>query len=142
MGQVTPEEAAAKLSPANFGKSKIGLLERLVFLGEGGIKRRTPVRRGALRRSITGKVTSPGVQGVVGTNLGYARLVHDGTKPHTISPRTKKALYWSGAAHPVRSVRHPGTAAQPFLTDGLNDARPDMDKAAAAMGEAFFASVS
>lgn len=38
-----------------------------------------------------------------------------GTKAHTIRARHKKALYWKGAAHPVRSVRHPGTKAQ-YLT--------------------------
>lgn len=38
-----------------------------------------------------------------------------GTKgPYTITPRRKRALYWAGAAHPVKRVRHPGLKAQKF----------------------------
>lgn len=60
---------------------------------------------------------------VVGTNLGYAKAVHDGSPPHVIRPKGKKALYWRGAAHPVRSVRHPGYKGNPFITDGLQAQR-------------------
>lgn len=34
--------------------------------------------------------------------------------PYLIRPRRKRALYWRGARHPVRSVRHPGLKAQDF----------------------------
>ncbi|WP_343073091.1 hypothetical protein [Clostridium sp. YIM B02569] len=27
----------------------------------------------------------------------------------SIRPKNKKALYWKGAAHPVKQVNHPGT---------------------------------
>lgn len=38
-----------------------------------------------------------------------------GTKgPYPITPRRKRALYWKGAAHPVRRVMHPGLKAQHF----------------------------
>lgn len=38
-----------------------------------------------------------------------------GTKgPYTIRPRRKRALFWKGAAHPVRRVVHPGLKAQKF----------------------------
>ena len=37
-----------------------------------------------------------------------------GTRPHTITPRRKRALYWKGASHPVKRVNHPGTKAQGF----------------------------
>ncbi len=38
-----------------------------------------------------------------------------GTKgPYTIRPRRKRALFWKGAAHPVRRVTHPGLKAQHF----------------------------
>lgn len=38
-----------------------------------------------------------------------------GTKgPYTILPRRKRALFWKGAAHPVKRVRHPGLKAQGF----------------------------
>jgi len=34
--------------------------------------------------------------------------------PYTITPRKKRALFWKGAAHPVRRVRHPGLKAQHY----------------------------
>lgn len=56
-----------------------------------------------------------------------------GTRPHTIRPRRKRALFWPGAAHPVRVVRHPGVKAMRYtdkvangiagkLLDIMNDA--------------------
>jgi hypothetical protein len=45
----------------------------------------------------------------------YAPLVEFGTKPHVIRPKDKQALYWPGADHPVRSVNHPGTKANPYM---------------------------
>ena len=39
----------------------------------------------------------------------------EGTRAHTITARRKRALFWKGARHPVKSVRHPGTKAQ-YLT--------------------------
>jgi len=42
-----------------------------------------------------------------------------GTKgPYEITPRRKRALYWKGARHPVKRVRHPGLKAQKF-TDAI-----------------------
>ncbi|BFH66250.1 hypothetical protein J27TS7_10960 [Paenibacillus dendritiformis] len=39
----------------------------------------------------------------------YGGILEEGSKPHIIRPKDKKALYWSGAKHPVRAVKHPGT---------------------------------
>lgn len=47
-------------------------------------------------------------------SVEYARFVIEGTPPHDIYPSTKDALWWEGAEHPVRHVRHPGTKAQNF----------------------------
>lgn len=72
---------------------------------------------GRLRASITRFVRRDEVQ--VGTNVVYAAIHQFGgkTPPRTIRPRRKKALFWPGAAHPVASVRHPGSnvPARPFL---------------------------
>ena len=43
----------------------------------------------------------------------YALFVILGTGPHLITGNPW--LSWPGAKHPVRSVMHPGTAANPFL---------------------------
>lgn len=34
--------------------------------------------------------------------------------PYTITPRRRRALFWKGAAHPVKRVTHPGLKAQHF----------------------------
>jgi phage gpG-like protein len=70
-----------------------------------------------LRNSIDFRALARGVEGY--TNVKYAAIQQLGgqTGPHTIVPRTKKALFWPGAAHPVKSVQHPGSRipARPFL---------------------------
>lgn len=70
-----------------------------------------------LRSSITYNVLTDGVE--VGTNVIYAAIHQLGgrTPPRVIRPRNKRALYWPGARHPVRSVNHPGSVipARPFL---------------------------
>ena len=69
---------------------------------------------GHLRRGITTNVGN--MEATVHTsNIKYARGVEYGTKPHVIKAKNKKALYWKGAKHPVKSVRHPGSRAKPFL---------------------------
>lgn len=56
----------------------------------------------------------------------YARFVHDGTPAHTIRPRAKKALFWPGAAHPMRAVEHPGYKGNPFMTNALDARAPEV----------------
>ena len=73
-----------------------------------------PVRTGQLRRSITVHRTGHGKR-VIGTNLEYARAVHDGRPQVTIRPRNKKALFWKGAKHPVKKVTQPARKANPFF---------------------------
>jgi hypothetical protein len=45
----------------------------------------------------------------------YARFVEFGTLPHRIMAKDAQALYWPGADHPVKSVQHPGTKANPYM---------------------------
>ncbi|MEK3673542.1 hypothetical protein [Paenibacillus sp. FSL R10-2771] len=45
----------------------------------------------------------------------YGTFLEEGTKPHVIRPKNKKALYWRGAAHPVKKVNHPGTKSRPIV---------------------------
>lgn len=58
----------------------------------------------------------------------YALAVHEGTAPRIIVPRRKKALYWPGALHPVKSVRHPGTKANPYMVKLRRKAQPEIDR--------------
>lgn len=79
---------------------------------------RTLQDTGRLAASITSRAT--GNQAMVGTNVVYAAIHQFGghTGPHTILPKNKKALFWPGARHPVKSVKHPGSdiPARPFLS--------------------------
>ena len=72
------------------------------------------VKTGHLRRGIITDVGNMEVT-VHTSNIKNARGVEEGTRPHTIRAKNKKALYWKGAKHPVKSVRHPGSRAKPFL---------------------------
>jgi phage virion morphogenesis protein len=82
---------------------------------EGGM---TLQDTGRLAASITSRST--GNQAVVGTNVVYAAIHQFGgkTPAHVIKPKNKKALFWPGASHPVKSVNHPGSniPARPFLS--------------------------
>lgn len=71
-------------------------------------------RHTQLRDSIKEHILS-NTEAVVGPNVPYARAVHDGRPPMVIKPARKKALYWKGAAHPVKAVRHPGIRPNPYL---------------------------
>ena len=78
------------------------------------LDRNKSVVTGHLRRGIATKIGNMEVT-VHTSNIKYAPMVEYGTKPHIIKPKNKKALYWKGAKHPVKSVRHPGSRAKPFL---------------------------
>ena len=72
------------------------------------------VKTGHLRNGIATNVGNLEVT-VHTSNIKYARMVEEGTRPHTIRAKGKKALYWKGARHPIKSVRHPGSKAKPYL---------------------------
>lgn len=101
---------------------------------QNGAKKRSPVDTGNLRSRIVIEPVTPNEMVLrVGTYVKYAAAVEFGTRPHVIRPKTKKALFWKGAAHPVKSVNHPGTRAQPFLFPAWEEERPKFIKA---IGEA------
>lgn len=52
---------------------------------------------------------------VVGSNLPYARAVHDGRPQTIIRPRRAKALFFPGLDHPVKQVRQPARHGNPWL---------------------------
>lgn len=49
----------------------------------------------------------------------YAIFVHDGTKPHEIRPKNKKAL--KTPFGPRKKVNHPGTKANPYLQNAVDN---------------------
>lgn len=58
----------------------------------------------------------------------YSIYVHQGTRPHVIRPRNRLALYWEGAQHPVRMVRHPGTQPNRFMPAIVQRSVGDLNK--------------
>lgn len=83
-----------------------------------------PVDTGRLRASIKGKASRTWTlrpQFTVSSNVDYAPMVHDGTRPHIIRPRTKQALKFKVGGQTVfaKVVHHPGTRARPFLDRAL-----------------------
>jgi hypothetical protein len=60
---------------------------------------------------------SRGPTGIVEYIARYAAAVHDGSAPHIIKARKKKALRFvmDGEVVFAKSVRHPGTRPRPFL---------------------------
>ena len=78
------------------------------------LNRNKSVVTGHLMRGITTKIGNMEVT-VHTSNIKYAPMVEYGTKAHIIKAKNKKALYWKGASHPVKSVRHPGSKAKPYL---------------------------
>lgn len=75
--------------------------------------------------SIHPEITRTGgfvVNGLLASNVKYAPIIEDGSRPHVILPRNKKALFWVGARHPVKKVNHPGTRAYHVLANAVNKA--------------------
>lgn len=95
---------------------------------EGTARALAPVRTGRLRNSIRAYLTGTGA-GVLVASVPYAAYLHRGTGiygPHRrgfhIKPRSKKALWWPGAAHPVRAVYQKGIRPRDFLRLAVSDA--------------------
>lgn len=86
------------------------------------------VRSGRLRQSFQNFLRKQGGgRFILGlrSDVEYAAIQHYGgkTPPHDIFPRRKKALYWPGARHPVKHVKHPGSniRAKHFFSKPMQD---------------------
>ena len=86
----------------------VGLLDKAVrtaaFAAQQSAQRNAPVRRGRLKSSVNVRKRAPMFY-TIGTNVVYARWVEEGTRPHTIRVKTKKALAFFWAKLPPRSKR-------------------------------------
>jgi hypothetical protein len=125
------EIALAKLLEGPEGEVAKDLLRRAINvesqakINASGSNGGPKVRTGRLRASIRHQLErdSHGLVARIGSNVEYARYVEEGTEPHRIVARRKKALHWKGAAHPVLAVNHPGSRARPYLRPALVAAR-------------------
>ena len=91
------------------------------ILNQGGnetmatMKPLMPTKTGRMKNSVVMRFEG-GDSVRVGPTVNYAKYVVGGTAPHPIFPRQKRALFWPGANHPVKSVQHPGTKANKYPT--------------------------
>lgn len=100
-------------------KRLVMALESVVRSGEVEATQEVPVDTGRLKNSIKTLRLDKYTRALV-ANAEYAAAVEKGTDPHTINPTDADALFWEGASHPVMSVQHPGTPAQPFMQPALD----------------------
>lgn len=99
--------------------------ELFAFLMSQELQKAAPKDTGRMARSF------PGTLKVSNNNISfllpeYTLFVEYGTPPHVILPKTKKALNWRGAEHPVKKVNHPGTRPNPFIRNTLNNKTKDV----------------
>lgn len=95
------------------------ILQKAVHASQAELAKRTlknnpvPWRTGNLLHSFRYKTSY--LKGVWFPTAPYAAAVDQGARipPRVIKPRRKKALYWPGAEHPVKMVRHPGGVIRP-----------------------------
>ncbi len=82
------------------------------------VQREAPHKTGRLKSAVFKSNYRTGGSVYMGNGAPYFHWVLDGTRPHLIQFRNKQALFWKGAAHPVKSVHHPGTKANPYFDKG------------------------
>lgn len=82
-----------------------------------------------LRKSIRHQLVNE-FHSKVSANAKYAGWVEDGTQPHPIRARRKKALRFvqNGAVTFRKSVFHPGTKPRPFMKEAQEKATPLFDR--------------
>ncbi len=104
------DEAPSKLSKA---------LNESALAGQGVLMTNAPIKEGTLRGSH--RIENRGwLERVIFPDTGvapHALFVIRGTKPHDINGN--KYLYWKGAKHPVRKVRHPGTKPNDYIKKSI-----------------------
>ena len=122
---VDPSSVTSKLSPDKWGQAKE---QGMKYVSEELIRvleRNSPVDHGVLKKWFSESLGSD--EAVIKSPAEYAEWVNDGTRPYTITPTSKKALYWEGADHPVKVVHHPGIRGRHFVEDSLNDVNGRLD---------------
>lgn len=117
--------------------------EATLFL-KAQVKMRTPHRTGNLSRSIQHDIQGKGtpvVKGTVATSQLYALPVETGTGiygpkrvPYVIKAKPGKALFWPGAAHPVKQVTIQGMVGAHMFEKGLQENAAGLERIFAKYG--------
>jgi hypothetical protein len=96
---------------------RAGMINALTTVEALAVKT-APKRTSNLARTRTTNVNDDGTRGRLAFTAPYAGYVHEGTGlfgPHhqRIVPVNKRALFWAGAKHPVKSVK--GMKGRPWV---------------------------
>lgn len=124
MSVTTPAGAAAKLAllqlrvatPFTANIETTAAIDAGASLLKTLLAAAAPRKTGAYAGSITARTRVTGTAAFImgeGARPLTGWLIQ-GTKPHLIAPKTKRALFWPEAAHPVALVHHPGTKPNPW----------------------------
>ncbi|AJQ26914.1 hypothetical protein [Pelosinus fermentans] len=129
------EEALLNLSNAFIRNNRLAIkTASVVVQRQARAKHKFRTRTGAAESAIETQFVSK-----LGLDVGFVRLnnnvalhamfMHEGTKPHMIRAKNKKSLRWvtAGGFAFATSVRHPGTKADPFLYNALDDCAARID---------------
>jgi HK97 gp10 family phage protein len=109
--QKAPEIADKELQKATKDAGKLILATE---------KTEAPVKTGQLRRSITLEYRP--ISATITPTVNYALPVHEGSKPHIITPRRKSVLAFkkNGKLIFARKVNHPGNKPNKFVERTVN----------------------
>ena len=122
---INTSDLATKLSPDKVTQAKQKGLEYSSQELIRVLMRNSPVDHGLLKGWFLDSLSSD--EAVIKSPAEYAQWVNDGTQPYTITPTSKKALYWEGLDNPVKVVHHPGIKGRHFVEDSLDDVNGRLD---------------
>lgn len=122
---INTSDLTARVSPDKLTQAKAKGLEYSSQELIRVLMRNSPVDHGLLKSWFVESMTSD--EAVIKSPAEYAEWVNDGTQPYTITPNSKRALYWEGADHPVKVVHHPGIKGRHFVEDSLDDVNGRLD---------------
>jgi hypothetical protein len=113
-GSVPSLSADAAIRRANERVASLGVRAARMYLSRH-------TRSGETARNLRSRSDAREVEWYNGAP--QALFLEEGTRPHVIRPRNARALRWFGPGGPIfaRSVRHPGTRAQPWLEPAIRD---------------------
>jgi len=128
MLEITMQTEGSFSAPLEAARGRIQPAIRLVMAAIlDSARANAPVRSGELRSSIT--MEGAGERATLVAGAPHASFLHMGTGVYgpsgrqiQILPSAKRALYWPGAKHPVRSVTQMGIRPRGFLRDAVSDA--------------------
>lgn len=119
-------------APAKMTRELNLAVDRVITKVDATAKRKAPVNKrgggGNLRQSIRSRMTGV-ARGVIEVGAKYAIYVHEGTRPHIIKVVNRKVLANRREGRIFgKIVHHPGTRAQPFLQEALDQEQGFIDK--------------